>query len=216
MRFSDIIDTKLLYQNGIIPVVCLTNDDELETFSNSIEETKLSCVEITFRHPYAPTAVKKLKARFHGITVGAGTILTEELLETAVKAGADFLVSPGTSLNLIEKANTKGLPFLPGCSTPSEIQLAYENGFDTVKFFPAEISGGTSALRLYEGAFAGMMFIPTGGITMDNLSSYLGCKNVLACGGSFMASKDDIKSGKSDEITRKINTCTNIRMGMYI
>lgn len=214
MKISDILDTGILYDNGIIPVICLTNDSELETLSRALADTALNCVEITFRHTYAPLAVKKLKKLFPKIAVGAGTIISEKNLDAAVESEADFLVSPGTSMEMIKKA--KGIPFLPGCSTPSEIQLAYENGYDTVKFFPAEISGGTSALKLYEGAFAGMMFIPTGGITMDNLSSYLGCKNVLACGGSFMASKDDIKSGKSDEITRKINTCTNIRMGMYI
>ena len=211
MKISDIIDIKTIYQDGIIPVVCLTSNNELEIFTTAIEKTGLSCVEITFRHPFAPTAVKKLKERLPHIAIGAGTILSEKLVDMAIEAGADFLVSPGTSFNLLNAAKSKGIPFIPGCSSPSEIQLALEIDFDTVKFFPAELSGGTKALSLYSGAFSNMMFIPTGGITMENIDEYLKCNNVLACGGSFMASKDDIKEKNADAIIQKISFCTDIR-----
>ena len=211
MKLSDIMDINILKANGIIPVVCLKSEEELKTFSKAICDTPISCVEITFRHPFAPVAVKRLKENFPHITVGAGTILTESLLDEAKSANADFCVSPGTSFSLIKASEALGMPFLPGCSTPSEIQLAAEYGLDTVKFFPAEISGGTSALKLYNGAFSGISFVPTGGITMENLSSYLSLSNVLACGGSFMSPSGLVEEGNNTAIYELICRCTEIR-----
>ncbi|MBQ8140114.1 MAG: bifunctional 4-hydroxy-2-oxoglutarate aldolase/2-dehydro-3-deoxy-phosphogluconate aldolase [Clostridia bacterium] len=202
-----------LYKQGILPVFCPKTETELDTFLDAVAHSPLTAVEITLRSEVAVGAIEKIKNRVPSLFVGAGTVLSEDILEIAVSAGADFLVAPGYSMPLLDKAKEKGMDFLPGCSTPTEIQNAGIRGFSTVKYFPAEQSGGVSALTLYRGAFAGTSFIPTGGITLSNLSSYLALDNVLACGGSFMLPKDMMKKGDSEGIYNTIMECLRIRGG---
>lgn len=198
---------------GIIPVFCPKNEAEFDTFMKALLPTPVRVVEITLRSDYAAEAIARIKKEYPDFIVGAGTVLSFELMETAAAAGADFLVAPGCSLPLLEKAEEKGVPFLPGCATPSEIQNAMLEGMKTLKYFPAECSGGVSALKLYAGAFAGVNFVPTGGITLKNLPDYLAQANVLACGGSFMLPKDLMAAGDSEGISKVIMDCLSIRGG---
>lgn len=201
----------VVYKHGIIPVFCPKNPDELNVFVNAFVKTPLRVIEITLRSEFAPEAIKTIKQSLPDFCVGAGTILNKEALNLAIHSGADFLGSPGYSNELIDEAKAAGIPFLPGCSTPSEIQNAMLAGFSTVKFFPAQASGGPDVLKLYSGAFEGVSFISTGGITTDNLAKYLSLENVLACGGSFMIPKNMLASGDSEGIYKVIMQCLSVR-----
>ena len=201
---------------GILPVVCLKSDSELETFATAISKTPLRCVELTMRHPYATTAIAELKRRCPELTVGAGTVTTLQKLDEAIEAGADYGVSPVIDAEILDAADERGFPFLAGCATPSEIFSVYKRGCPTVKLFPAELMGGAKALKLYESALSGITFVPTGGINMDNLGDYLACKNVLACGGSFMAPAAMISAGDVGAIVSLIEKCIEIYKGSRI
>ena len=189
---------------GILPVVCPENQFELDTLLTAISDTDVSVVEITLRSDFSTIAIQQIKERYPELTVGAGTVNTPKKLEEALACGADFLVAPGIAEFAHGIAKERGIPFIHGVSTPSEILKLINMGYDTVKFFPAELSGGTQALNLYASAFRGVKFLPTGGINMQNLSGYLACPNVLACGGSFMAPKELLSKGVSDEINSLI------------
>ena len=195
----------LLKNIGILPVICLKNQSELETFVEAILKTNVKCVEITMRHPFSAEAVSYIKKKHPEIVVGAGTVNDLKKLDEAISCGADYLVAPGTLDEILKKASEESVPFLPGCSTPSEIMKLNFMGYKTVKYFPAECSGGTKALKLYEGAFADTMFLPTGGITADNFREYSACKNVLVCGGSFMIPKPMLESGNAEGIAKTIS-----------
>lgn len=195
----------LLEKCGILPVICLKNQSELDVFMQAILKTPIKCIEITMRHPFSPDAISFIKENYPEISVGAGTVNTIEKLGEAINCGADFCVAPGTLDEILIKADKKKMPFLAGCSTPSEIMKLAAMGYKTVKYFPAECSGGAKALKLYEGAFAGIKFLPTGGINAENLTEYAACKNVLGCGGSFMIPKSMLENGCDDEIAKTVN-----------
>lgn len=192
---------KLLRTSRILPIKCPENMEELETMLSAIMKTPLRVVEITLRNGFALDAIKYIKQNYPEIIVGAGTVVNSSLLNQALKNGADFCVSPGLDFELLNEAKNKNMPFLPGCSNPSEILMAQKFGLNIVKFFPAEISGGVEALKLYEGAFSDMLFLPTGGITIENAKDYLKLKNVVACGGSFMI------GASANETCNKILSC---------
>jgi len=191
---------------GILPVVCPENPFELNVLLDAISDTDVKVLEITLRSEFSTTAIKQIKQTRPELTVGAGTINTPSRLEAALSCGADFLVAPGIADFAHEFARARAVPFIHGVSTPSEILKLINMGYDTVKFFPAELSGGTKALKLYASAFKGVKFLPTGGITAQNLSQYLACSNVLGCGGSFMAPKELLAKGATDEIHTLIKT----------
>lgn len=195
----------LFDQIGILPVICLKNDNELNTFLDALSKTPIKCIEITMRDPYSYHSIEYIKSNYPQYTVGAGTVMDTQTLDRVAALGADFCVSPGFDPETVSDATRKNIPFIPGCSTPSEILAAQKLGLDTVKLFPAEFLGGVAALRLYESAFRKMRFVPTGGITAENYLSYLACKNVLVCGGSFMIPKAMLASGDSDGIAKFIN-----------
>lgn len=199
--------SELLKTTGILPVICLKNEDELHTFLNAVIKSPVRCVEITLRHPFSPEAIKYIKKNHPEITVGAGTVKSVETLHAAAEYGADFCVSPGTSTKISEEAIKINMPYLPGAATPTEFTTLAEMGFETIKFFPAECMGGVNVLKLYEGAFSELSFLPTGGITKNNLDDYLSCKNVTACGGSFMVDKNAVATGDSDKIYADIMNC---------
>ena len=201
----------LLKANGILPVVCLKSEQEMNTLVDAVLASPVRCIEITLRHPYAITAITEIKKNHPELIVGAGTVLTEENLQAAIDAGADYCVSPGYDEELVKKALEKGMFFLPGCITPTEILRAGKLGLSMIKFFPSESLGGVKTMKLYEGALADFTFIPTGGITLNNLPDYLSCKNVIACGGSYMVPKDLMAAGDSAAIAKIMNECTEIR-----
>ena len=133
--------------------------------------------------------------------VGAGTVLTTEQVDAAIAAGSKFLVSPGLNPKVTAYALSKGVPMLPGCSNPSDIEAALELGLSTVKFFPAEAAGGLKMLKAMAAPYGQLTFMPTGGINAENLLEYLKFNKIVACGGSFMVKDELVKEKKWDEIT---------------
>lgn len=188
---------------GILPVINIKNSRIEETLTVAVEKTPIQCIEVTLRSEYSCEAIQNIKAKYPEMIVGAGTVMNFADYAKAKACGADYIVSPGLDAELVMKCMEDGIPVVPGCATPSEIMLAKKLGCDVVKFFPAELSGGTAALKLYEGAFQGMLFLPTGGITLENIEGYFRAKNVLACGGSFMANEKLLSEGDSETVTKK-------------
>lgn len=195
----------LLEKCGVLPVICLKNQSELDIFMQAILKTPIKCIEITMRHSFSSESIRIIKENHPEIVVGAGTVNTTEKLDEAIGCGADFCVAPGTLDEILKKAEKKKMPFLAGCSTPSEIMKLASLGYKTVKYFPAECSGGTKALKLYEGAFTDIKFLPTGGINAENFPEYSACKNVVGCGGSFMIPKSMLEIGYVEGITKTVN-----------
>lgn len=197
----------VLLENGILPVVCLKSEEELKTFIEAVIKTPIKCIEILMRHPYSKEVIKYIKNNHPDIIVGAGTIVNSSLLDEVIELGVDFCVSPGFDEELVSEAIEKGMPFVPGCSIPSEFLKAQKYNMKMIKLFPAECSGGINALKLYKDAFSGMWFLPTGGINLNNYIDYIACGNVIACGGGFMVPKNMLNRGNSEGIAETINNC---------
>src|SRR6187399_870698 len=189
----------LLADFKILPIVVMDKSEHAAAFGDVLSAGGLPVAEVTFRTPAAEDSVRILAKR-GDLLVGAGTILTIEQADRAIDAGAQFLVTPGTNPNVIEHALKRGVPITPGVATPTEIELAISLGAPALKFFPAETMGGVSALKAFAGPYPDVRFIPTGGITPELLPNYLKLKNVLACGGSWMAPREFLTAGRFDAI----------------
>ncbi len=172
---------------GIVPVIVLDDPDLARPLADALTEGGLPCAEVTFRTACAADALQQM-AQDSRLVLGAGTVLTVEQVDTAVKAGATYIVTPGYSRAVVRACQERGIPVIPGVATPTEIQMALQDGLTLVKFFPAEAIGGTRALSAMAAPFPELRFIPTGGISPDNLEDYLALPSVLAVGGSWMAS----------------------------
>ncbi len=185
---------------GIIPVVVIDNASDAIPLADALSQGGLNCAEITFRTAAAEDSLRIISSKFPEIIAGAGTVLTVEQAEKAYDSGAKFIVAPGFNPKIAEYCIKKSIPFAPGVMTPSEVSLAVDYGFDVLKFFPAEISGGVNMLKTYQSPFSNVKFIPTGGINAENLREYLECRNVLACGGSWMVKQNLIMQKNFYEI----------------
>jgi 2-dehydro-3-deoxyphosphogluconate aldolase/(4S)-4-hydroxy-2-oxoglutarate aldolase len=172
---------------GIVPVIVLDDPDLAQPLADALAEGGLPCAEVTFRTARAAEALK-LMAQDTRLVVGAGTVLTVEQVDTAIEAGATYVVTPGYSRDVVRACQDRGIPVIPGVATPTEIQTALQDGITLVKFFPAEAIGGTRALSAMAAPFPMLRFIPTGGISPENLQDYLALPSVVAVGGSWMVS----------------------------
>ena len=138
--------------------------------------------------------------KFPEMLVGAGTVLTTEQVDAAVKAGAKFIVSPGFDPEIVDYCLKKEIPVLPGCISPSEVAQAVKRGLKTVKFFPAEQAGGVAMIKAMAAPYTGIKFMPTGGINAKNLEDYLSFDKIICCGGSWMVKGELVKAGAFDKI----------------
>jgi 2-dehydro-3-deoxyphosphogluconate aldolase/(4S)-4-hydroxy-2-oxoglutarate aldolase len=179
---------------AIVPVVVAHSADEGAAIAESLAAGGLPVAEVTFRTPAAADAIARIAER-GDILLGAGTVTTPAQVDQAVAAGAQYIVSPGTSRAVVERALEHGVPVVPGAVTATEVQAALELGLSTVKFFPAETSGGAAAIRALAAPFADVTFLPTGGIGPANLAAYLGIPQVAAVGGSWMLPTDAVREG---------------------
>ena len=195
---------------GVLPVINVPSESLAAPLAKALMDGGMTALEITLRSDCSLAAIRSIKAAYPEFIIGAGTVLDTKAVDDAVDAGADFIVSPGFDPEITDYCKSRGVLAVPGCATPTEIQLAVKRGLSVLKFFPAELSGGVAAIRLLSGPFPKVRFVPTGGITMDNLASYLCCNKVLACGGSFMAKAEDVKNGKFDEISASCKRALDI------
>lgn len=189
----------------VIPVVVIKDINETEKTLSALRAGGINCAEITFRTACAEEAIKLGTKLFPDMNIGAGTVINEEQAIRAIEAGAKFIVSPGFSEKVALYVRKQGIPYYPGCVTPTEIMHALELGITTVKFFPANVYGGLKALKALSGPFPQVKFIPTGGVDLTNLKEFLEFDKIFAVGGSFMM-KGDIteNSKKACEIIKEV------------
>ena len=181
----------------LIPVVVIKDINETEKTLSALRAGGINCAEITFRTACAEEAIKLGTKLFPEMNIGAGTVINEEQAIRAVNAGAKFVVSPGFSEKVALYVRKQGIPYYPGCVTPTEIMQALELGITTVKFFPANVYGGLKALKALSGPFPQVRFIPTGGVDLTNLKEFLEFDKIFAVGGSFMMKGDITENCKS-------------------
>lgn len=201
---------------GIIPVVVLNDPADGPHVATALKEGGLPCAEITFRTAAAAKAIEAIARTVPEVVVGAGTVLTVEQAQTAVAAGAMFIVAPGLNRKVVEFCLQRNIPVLPGVATPSEVEAALELGLDAVKFFPAEANGGLDFLKALAAPYRSVHFVPTGGITPSNLLSYLTFPRVLACGGSWMVNSDLIEARRFTEIQRLTEEAMRLMLGFEL
>ena len=171
-----------------IPVVVIKELDETDKILTALKNYGINCAEITFRTACAEEAIKYAVKNYPDMEIGAGTVINLEQAKKAIAAGAKFIVSPGLSIEVAKYLKEIGVPYYPGCVTPTEIMQALELGIEIVKFFPANVYGGLKAMKALAAPFPQIKFIPTGGVNNDNIDEFLAWDKVAAIGGSFFVS----------------------------
>ncbi len=205
-----------IYQIGIVPVVKLNKAEDAVPLGQALMKGGLPCAEVTFRTACAREAIAAMAKAFPDMLIGAGTVLTTEQVDEAVAAGAKFIVSPGFNPKVVQYCLDKNVLIIPGINNPSGIEQALEMGLDTVKFFPAEQSGGLEMIKAMSAPYGKMKFMPTGGINPKNMLSYLANPKILACGGSWMVNGDLIEAGRFDEIEKLCREAVSLMLGFGI
>ena len=168
-----------------IPVVVIKELSETDKIFTALKNNGINCAEITFRTACAAEAIEYACKNYPDMSIGAGTVINAVQCEQALAAGAQFIVSPGLSVAVAKICNERGIPYYPGCVTPTEIMQALELGITTVKFFPANVYGGLKALKALSAPFPQVKFIPTGGVDRSNIDEFLAFEKIAAIGGSF-------------------------------
>ena len=188
----------------VIPVITIGKVDDALYLADALIEGGLPVAEITFRTSAAAEAIKLLRNKRPELLIGAGTILTIENLKKAIDCGAAFGVAPGLNTKVVEEAVKREFLFSPGVMTPTDVETALSLGVNLLKFFPAEAAGGIKMLKSLTAPYGhtGVKFMPTGGINMSNINSYLQIKEVIVVGGTWVATKEDISDGKWEKIKK--------------
>lgn len=187
---------------GVVPVVKLENAKDAAPLAKALCSGGLPCAEVTFRTEAAEEAIRIMRETCPEMLLIAGTVLTTEQADAAAAAGAEAIVSPGLNPKVAEHCIKKGLPILPGCANPSDMERAIELGIPVVKFFPAEVNGGVAAIRAMAAPYGQLRFMPTGGVNLSNIDGYLKEEKIIACGGSWMVPEKLISDGNFEEIRR--------------
>ena len=201
---------------GIVPVVRIEKPEDALPLGHALCEGGLPLAEITFRTSAAEEVIRILTEQLPEMLIGAGTVLTTEQAQIAIRAGAKFIVSPGFNPRIVSFCHEQNIPVIPGVNSPTQIEAAMDCGLRTLKFFPAEESGGVAFLKAIAAPYEGVRFIPTGGIHAANLMDYLSLKNVIACGGSWMVKTDLISAGQFAEITRLTREAVRVLLGFEL
>lgn len=168
-----------------IPVVVIKEMAQTDKILTALKNVGINCAEITFRTACAAEAIEYACKNYPEMSIGAGTVINAEQCNAALEAGAQFIVSPGLSVAVANICKEKGVPYYPGCVTPTEIMQALELGITTVKFFPANVYGGLAALKALSAPFPQVKFIPTGGVDRSNIDEFFAFDKIEAVGGSF-------------------------------
>lgn len=185
---------------GVVPVVVLEDAKDAVPLATALVEGGLPCAEVTFRTEAAEESIRLMTEQFPEMLVGAGTVLTVEQVDAAVRTGAKFIVSPGFDAEIVDYCLKNEIPVFPGCISPSEVAQAVKRGLKVVKFFPAEPAGGISMIKAMASPYTGLKFMPTGGINAKNLGEYLSCDKIVCCGGSWMVKGELVKTGEFNKI----------------
>ena len=201
---------------GIVPVAVLDNAGDAVPTANALLAGGIDVMEITFRTAAARDSIAAVAESCPDMLVGAGTVLTLDQCKSAVEAGAKFIVSPGFDREVVAWCVENGVAVTPGCVTPTEITAAMELGLKVVKFFPANVYGGLSAMKALSGPFGTVKFIPTGGVNGQNVGEYIAAPFVHAVGGSWVCAKSDIAAGSFDHITTLSKQARAAALGLEV
>jgi len=211
MDIGDLISE--LRARRVVPVVTIPRAEDAPALGRALAAGGLPLAEITFRTDAAADAIALLRRECPDVLVGAGTVLDVETVDRAVAAGAAFIVAPGFNPAVVDYCLARGLPIIPGVSTPTEIEMGRARGLHLLKFFPAEASGGIRYLNAVAAPYRGIEFMPTGGVSSENLAEYLALPHVAACGGTWIATADAITNHRFDEITAVARAAVAITLG---
>ena len=192
----------IIGKNKLIPVVNFKSIEEVEPLVDIYLQCSIDVIEVTLRSEVSFAAISKIKSEFPQMKLGAGTVISEEQVDELVKIGVDFVVSPGYSKSLSDYIRSKSVAYIPGVQTASELMNAVNDGYKTVKFFPAEASGGIPMIKALSAPFKDVKFCPTGGITADNMKDYLALSCVDYVGASFVANRKLIEEKSWDKIKK--------------
>lgn len=202
---------ELLRKVGIIPVIKMDSASHAVPLAIALKNGGLPAAEITLRSEAGVESIRLIAKEVPALFVCAGTVLTPEQAALAVEAGAQAIVSPGLNLETIRWCKQHNVPIVPGCATPSEVEVCMREGLHLVKLFPAEVVGGVNMLKALAGPYASMQFMPTGGVKLTNIKDYLSQKNVVACGGTWIVPDDLLSQGRFDEIETLAREAAAIR-----
>ncbi|EGQ8805918.1 bifunctional 4-hydroxy-2-oxoglutarate aldolase/2-dehydro-3-deoxy-phosphogluconate aldolase [Vibrio parahaemolyticus] len=186
----------------VIPVIAIDKAEDIIPLGKVLAENGLPAAEITFRSAAAVEAIRLLRENQPDMLIGAGTVLNREQAIAAKEAGATFIVSPGFNPNTVKACQEIGIDIVPGVNNPSTVEAALEMGLTTLKFFPAEASGGINMVKSLLAPYTDIELMPTGGINPANIKDYLAIPRVLACGGTWMVDKKLIEEGNWEELAR--------------
>ncbi|EGQ9295231.1 bifunctional 4-hydroxy-2-oxoglutarate aldolase/2-dehydro-3-deoxy-phosphogluconate aldolase [Vibrio parahaemolyticus] len=184
----------------VIPVIAIDKAEDIIPLGKVLAENGLPAAEITFRSAAAAEAIRLLRETQPDMLIGAGTVLNREQAIAAKEAGATFIVSPGFNPNTVKACQEIGIDIVPGVNNPSTVEAALEMGLTTLKFFPAEASGGINMVKSLLAPYTDIELMPTGGINPANIKDYLAIPRVLACGGTWMVDKKLIEEGNWEEL----------------
>lgn len=198
---------------GIVPVIKLDKVENAEKLAKALRDGGINCAEVTFRAKGADEVISRMVKAYPDMLVGAGTVLTCEQADSAYKAGAKFCVAPGLNPKVVKHCLDKGEAFAPGVSSASEIEQALELGLDFVKFFPAEQAGGLGYIKAISAPYSTMRFMPTGGVTEDNLNTYLAFNKIVCCGGSWIVPAKLLEAEDWAGITKLCRTAVDKMLG---
>ncbi|TBU89020.1 bifunctional 4-hydroxy-2-oxoglutarate aldolase/2-dehydro-3-deoxy-phosphogluconate aldolase [Phytopseudomonas dryadis] len=179
----------------IMPVITIAREQDILPLADALAAGGLTVLEITLRSAHGLSAIRRLREERPNLCVGAGTVLDLAMLDAVQQAGAQFIVTPGSTRELLEAALASPVPLLPGISTASDLMLGYAMGYRRFKLFPAEVCGGTAALKAFAGPFGDVRFCPTGGVNPGNLQRYMEQPNVMCVGGTWMLDSQWINNG---------------------
>ena len=209
---SDVI--KQLSLIGIVPVIKIDDAKDAAPLAKALIEGGLPCAEVTFRTAAAKDAIAIIAKEYPDMIVGAGTVLTKAQVDDAIEAGAKFIVSPGFNPEIVKYCQEKGCPIVPGINNPSGIEAALELGLKTVKFFPAEQSGGIEMIKAMSAPYGGVTFMPTGGVNPKNVNDYLAFPKIICCGGSWMVKPEMIAAGDFEGIKTLVREAVDTMLGL--
>ncbi|AKB03571.1 bifunctional 4-hydroxy-2-oxoglutarate aldolase/2-dehydro-3-deoxy-phosphogluconate aldolase [Vibrio cholerae] len=178
----------------IVPVIAINDVAHALPLAKVLVENGLPCAEVTFRTAAAAESIRIMREAYPDLLIGAGTVLTTAQVDEAIAAGADFIVSPGLNPTTVKYCQQRNIAIIPGVNNPSLVEQAMEMGLRTLKFFPAEPSGGIAMLKALSAVYP-VSFMPTGGINPNNAQEYLALKSVVACGGTWMVPTDLMDKG---------------------
>ncbi|MBO9490622.1 bifunctional 4-hydroxy-2-oxoglutarate aldolase/2-dehydro-3-deoxy-phosphogluconate aldolase [Endozoicomonas sp. G2_1] len=197
------ISPEQLFNTGpIVPVLVINELEHALPIAESLVEAGVKVLEVTLRTPVALEAISTIAKHIPEAIVGSGTVTNREMLQRSYDAGATFAISPGLTKDLLKAGNDSDIALIPGISSISELMDAIDYGYDHLKFFPAEASGGVKAIQSIGGPFPDIKFCPTGGINLNNVNDYLALNNVACCGGSWLVTDKIVKEQNWQEITK--------------